>query len=64
MEKSDKHDGTLGKAAPRKLNLLVGFTGSVATIKDSAVIKRFLDSGVFNVRAVYTKAASHFRTAE
>lgn len=45
-----------------KLNLLIGFTGSVATIKDEMLIKSVLATGLFKVKAIYTKAATHFKS--
>lgn len=45
-----------------KLNLLLGFTGSVATIKDEALIKLLIETGMFNIRAVFTRSALHFKT--
>lgn len=45
-----------------RVRLLVGFTGSVATIKDAQLLQALQDTGIFEVRAVYTKAALHFKT--
>lgn len=42
--------------------VLIGFTGSVATIKDSELIAAVLGLGNTEVIAVYTKHASVFRT--
>jgi hypothetical protein len=64
MDKCAREGELLGKRSNRKLNLLIGFTGSVATIKDSALIKRFMESGLFHVKAIYTKSALHFRSQE
>jgi hypothetical protein len=64
MDKVAKQEEQSNTRSSRKINLLIGFTGSVATIKDSVLIKRFQDAGMFIIRAVYTKSASHFRTSE
>lgn len=38
-------------------NLLICFTGSVATIKDKILIDIFYKSNLYNIKLVYTKSA-------
>lgn len=44
----------------RKLNIQVGCSGSVATIKDSFLYTGLKDTGLFNIEFIYTKNARHF----
>ncbi len=55
---------SLEQSASTRLKLLVGFTGSVATIKDAQLLQALQETGLFDIRAVYTKAALHFKTFE
>ena len=43
-----------------KKNLLIGFTGSVATRRDAGLIDAFIESGQFNIKIIYSSAATHF----
>ena len=53
------------KSGKQVLNILVGFSGSVATIKDLEVIKQLkLTDKRYQITAVYTKSAQHFRSEE
>jgi hypothetical protein len=45
----------------RKIRLLVGFSGSVATIKDSELINGLFETDMFEIRVIYTKSSLHFR---
>jgi len=44
------------------VNLLVAFTGSVATIKDTELLLKLKATGKFSIRAMYTQKAMHFLT--
>ena len=43
-----------------KRNLLICFTGSVATIKDKELTDVFLETKRYNVKLLYTEMAAHF----
>ena len=45
----------------KQKNILICFTGSVATIKDKLLVSKFLENG-FNVKLIYTNAAVQFST--
>lgn len=45
-----------------KINLLVGFSGSVATIKDAEILRSLKKTNIFNLKVIYTKSACHFMT--
>ena len=49
MEHSTTNSNVSEVTAVIKLNLLIGFTGSVATIKDEMLIKSILATGLFKV---------------
>ena len=46
------------------VRLLVGFSGSVATIKDRELVAALSKTGKFEVRVVYTHSALHFKSVE
>ena len=46
----------------KRINLLVCFTGSVATIKDRELIDALISTERFNIRLVYTKYSEYFST--
>lgn len=58
------------KAAPNitkyqpQINLLLAFSGSVATIKDFKLVKQLLKIPNLNIRCVYTQAAWYFKHCE
>lgn len=43
-----------------KKNLLVCFTGSVATIKDKELVDLLIESERYNLKLLYTKSGCHF----
>ena len=43
-----------------KINLLVGFSGSIATIKDVEIISNLKNTEKFNLRAIYTDGGLKF----
>lgn len=55
---------TVERVETSRVRLLVGFTGSVATIKDGQLLQQLEETGVFDIKAVYTRSALHFKTFE
>ena len=45
----------------KKKNILIGFSGSVATIKDELLITKFLKED-YNVKTIYSKSSIQFST--
>ncbi len=43
------------------VNLIGGFSGSVATIKDYQMIKQLKEIPNLNIRCVYTQSGTHFK---
>ena len=43
-------------------NLLICFTGSVATIKDKLLVEKFLSTNLYNIKLLYSKTSMLFST--
>ena len=43
-------------------NLLICFTGSVATIKDKLLVDNFVKKNKFNIKLLYSKTSTMFST--